>query len=782
MATARGVGGRAALAWTWRGRSSPTLGPPIVLLSGLYALALALGIATLLTPPRLVLVLGTSGTGAVRVAWDQPASNLWDRGVRWGDQVLALDGRPPTQRDAGLWVGDQVAVRGLTGRVTRVSALDLQAGRDPLPLLVLSPWFFLLGLLVVLRAPYPHVGRAAYALFGSAACALALAPAADADQVVAGVVEFAVVLLFAAAFLRFFLTFPRLRGARGWRWVLVAPLTVIALDLAGLIWPALAASAYRLRLLVLLVYLLLGAGVLVDELIRQRARDLRRGLAIMGAGTVVSILPFATLYLVPLLLHRPVRASAEHAALGLVLLPASFAYAILHHNVLDMRLLQRWLVYVLLWVLLFAPCVVVAAVLYDRSSGGPPGTGRTIAAATLLALLTTVVFGPLHGRLRRRADRLLFKDSYDYRASLQGLSRELSLAGDPATLGTEVLDTLRRLMNLDFAALLVWDGAALGVRAATGAYQPALLTALVMAAEDVGDVPRVVPLASSEGGLTVLVLLVPLRTRGDVVGHLCLGPKATGEPFRAEDHDLLGTLSGHLAALVRNAHLVGDLSAQVGALDALNERLQRAQEEEWARLAADLHDEPLQTALALQRRLVTIAGAEGGGGVAVPVALGQRLIVELRALCTSARPPVLDDLGLLAALDLLAQERGAEAGIAIALDADPVLAGRALTPATQLVLYRATQESLNNCLRHAHPRAIEIAVWRHGAMACLRVSDDGAGFTPPARLDALAAQGHRGLAGLQARVRRAGGRLDIASAPGRGTVVRVELPLAGGTP
>ncbi len=90
MATARGVGGRAALAWTWRGRSSPTLGPPIVLLSGLYALALALGIATLLTPPRLVLVLGTSGTGAVRVAWDQPASNLWDRGVRWGDQVLAL--------------------------------------------------------------------------------------------------------------------------------------------------------------------------------------------------------------------------------------------------------------------------------------------------------------------------------------------------------------------------------------------------------------------------------------------------------------------------------------------------------------------------------------------------------------------------------------------------------------------------------------------------------------------------------------------------------------------
>jgi len=60
MATARRAGGRAALARTWRG---PTLGPPIILLGGLYVLALALGMTTLLTPPRLVLVLDTSGTG-----------------------------------------------------------------------------------------------------------------------------------------------------------------------------------------------------------------------------------------------------------------------------------------------------------------------------------------------------------------------------------------------------------------------------------------------------------------------------------------------------------------------------------------------------------------------------------------------------------------------------------------------------------------------------------------------------------------------------------------------
>jgi len=482
---------------------------------------------------------------------------------------------------------------------------------------------------------------------------------------------------------------------------------------------------------------------------------------------------------------------------------------ILRHNVLDMRLLQRWLVSGLLWVLLLALCAAVAYALYNGPVGGAPSTARRkflrtvsvvlgacvtpalsaecfpangtraghgLAAAILFALLAAVAFGPLYGRLRRLGDRLLFKDSYDYRASLQDLSQGLSLVSDLDTLGTEVPGTLCRLMNLDFAALLVRDEAGLGVRAA-GAYQPTLLPALAAAVTDVRDRPRVVPLASVYGYLTVL--LVPLRTHGDVAGHLCLGPKATGEPFRDEDLDLLVTLSGHLAALVRNAQLVGELSAQVDALDALNERLQHAQEEEWARLAADLHDEPLQTALSLQRRLVAVAA--GSNGVDVPVALGQRLIAQLRALMQSARPPVLDDLGLLAALDLLAQERGAEAGTPITLAADPALSGRALAPAAQLVLYRAAQESLNNCLRHAHPRTIEIALHRHGTVARLRVSDDGGGFTAPARLDALVAHGHHGLAGLQARVQHAGGRIAVTSTPGGGTVVQVELPLAGGS-
>lgn len=99
MATARIVEHRTAPVRIWRSYRRTML---IALVSVVYAITLALNSATLLTPPRLVLVLGTAGAGVVRIAWDRPGSALWDHGVRWGDRVLVLDGHAPTRRDTGL--------------------------------------------------------------------------------------------------------------------------------------------------------------------------------------------------------------------------------------------------------------------------------------------------------------------------------------------------------------------------------------------------------------------------------------------------------------------------------------------------------------------------------------------------------------------------------------------------------------------------------------------------------------------------------------------------------
>jgi signal transduction histidine kinase len=421
------------------------------------------------------------------------------------------------------------------------------------------------------------------------------------------------------------------------------------------------------------------------------------------------------------------------------------------------------------------------AVIFARNalpSAALPEPGYSIALAAALVLLGAGAFR-LRDRLQRHLDRPIFKDSYDYRAALQQLSYDLSLVAGLESLGSSLAGRLLHLMNLEFAMLLVHSESGPRVHGAAGALEPALLPALTTAAQQVPEVPRVMPLRGS----TVAVLLIPLRTRGTLVGHLCLGPKARGEPFRAEDRALLTTLSSHLAAIVHNVQLVDDLQAKVelleaqkAALDTLNERLQRTHEEERARLAADLHDEPLQTALRLQRLL--IADGCHDAVAAHHIALADALVDQMRTICTAAGPAALDELGLAADLEVLALELGAHSGVPILLDADPELKELALSPDTKLLLYRTAQEALHNALRHACARIIRITLRRDADTVQLRVADDGSGFAVPAHMDALVTVGRLGLAGLYRRVQRAGGRFCVTSAPGQGTVVEVEFHAA----
>lgn len=315
-----------------------------------------------------------------------------------------------------------------------------------------------------------------------------------------------------------------------------------------------------------------------------------------------------------------------------------------------------------------------------------------------------------------------------------------------------LLDRLCRLMNLDFAALLVQDESGVKLRGASGRLCPLPLLAPFVTASKGNDKPRLVSLTVDERPS----FLVPLRVQDTLVGHLCLGAKASGEPFRSADRDLLDTLGGHLATLVRNAQLMNDLQQHVQALDVLNDRLEDAQEAERVRLAAELHDEPLQTALQLHRLCMSSGDRDGAGDAGSAASLTRALVDQLRAVCTAMRPPALDDLGLVAALEVLVSEVSARDELSITLDADGEFLPVYLPPELELTLYRATHEAINNCRRHAAATDIRVSLERLGDSVQLCVVDNGAGFTVPARLDSLAPEGHLSLAGLERRVARAG--------------------------
>lgn len=194
----------------------------------------------------------------------------------------------------------------------------------------------------------------------------------------------------------------------------------------------------------------------------------------------------------------------------------------------------------------------------------------------------------------------------------------------------------------------------------------------------------------------------------------------------------------------------------------------RAQEEERFRLSRELHDETVQELVVAKASLEDVFGAEGQHArlEAVNAAL-QRCIDGIRRLCRALRPSVLDDLGLVPALDWLLSEMGGRAGISMALEVEGDRLK--LTPEQELVIFRVAQEALHNVERHAHARRVVVRLLYDPDRLCLEVVDDGCGFDPVS-----VRRGSLGLAGMQERASLIGAVLDVSSRPGA-SCVRLDL-------
>jgi two-component system sensor histidine kinase DegS len=193
----------------------------------------------------------------------------------------------------------------------------------------------------------------------------------------------------------------------------------------------------------------------------------------------------------------------------------------------------------------------------------------------------------------------------------------------------------------------------------------------------------------------------------------------------------------------------------------------RAQEEERHRLARELHDETIQDLATIKASL-----GEGTGRSArfkgIDDAL-QRCIDGVRRMCADLRPSLLDDLGLVPALDwlLMELEGRTDAHTLLELAGDPVR----LEPEVELVIFRIAQEALHNVERHALAHQVTVRFISANTGVRLEVVDDGQGFFP-----LLGREGGLGLAGMRERAHLIGADLTVSSRPGE-TVVALFLPL-----
>jgi len=218
--------------------------------------------------------------------------------------------------------------------------------------------------------------------------------------------------------------------------------------------------------------------------------------------------------------------------------------------------------------------------------------------------------------------------------------------------------------------------------------------------------------------------------------------------------------------LDENAHARRDLQE-------LSARMVRAQENERRTLARELHDEVGQSLSAILMEADNAECAEAPEELRDHLAsvkrLAEKTVNEVRDLALLLRPSMLDDFGLVPALNWHAREMSKRTGLNVDVKADEEADD--LPDDHKTCIYRLVQEAVNNSARHANARTVEVVVKREGARVHFTVRDDGRGF------DTRFVRG-LGLLGMEERVRRLGGELRIDSQLGRGTLVEADLPLA----
>jgi signal transduction histidine kinase len=208
-------------------------------------------------------------------------------------------------------------------------------------------------------------------------------------------------------------------------------------------------------------------------------------------------------------------------------------------------------------------------------------------------------------------------------------------------------------------------------------------------------------------------------------------------------------------------------------LQDLSARLLRAQENERRSLARELHDEVGQSLSAILMETENAECADDPGEIREHLAsvktLAGKTANEVRDLALLLRPSMLDDFGLVPALNWHAREMTKRTGLNVVVSAGDEADD--LPDEHKTCIYRLVQEAVNNSARHANARNIEVTVKREDSRVVLSVRDDGAGF------ETRFVRG-LGLLGMEERVRRLGGQFRLNSQLGRGTLIAAELPLA----
>jgi signal transduction histidine kinase len=278
-------------------------------------------------------------------------------------------------------------------------------------------------------------------------------------------------------------------------------------------------------------------------------------------------------------------------------------------------------------------------------------------------------------------------------------------------------------------------------------------------------------------------LVLPIQRLRDSAKAVQAGDLSRRVPV--DRNDEIGELSSAFNAMTADlARSRAELERKEETRARLLEQVITAQEDERKRIARELHDETSQALTSVMVGLKVLEQrpelVEGRETLADLRALTSKTLDAVHDLALQLRPSVLDDLGLVPAVDRLAADFQRTHGIQVAFEAS-LRTGPRLPATIETALYRITQEALTNVARHAAAQSVSLLLeTRHGSITLI-VEDDGRGFDVASCMKDTQNDRCLGVFGMRERATLLGGRLTIESTPGSGTTVFVEIPHTAGT-
>jgi signal transduction histidine kinase len=425
------------------------------------------------------------------------------------------------------------------------------------------------------------------------------------------------------------------------------------------------------------------------------------------------------------------------AALTMVI-PTAVGIAILRHRLLDIDVvLSRALSYGALTAIL-----LVAYVLAVNLLSSPLEPGRPVGASLFATAVVAVAFAPLRQRIQQAVDRWLFGQRSDPYAVVSRLGERLGSTGTPEAILPAVVETVAQTLRLPYAAIELVDDENLAV--------------------------------ASFGTPAGELVRFPLGHQAQQLGSLVVGWRTRHDPISASERRLLEDLARLVSVVAYSVRVSTDLQRS-------RERLVAAREEERRRLRRELHDGlgPALAGVAFRvgavQSLVAANRDEADAQLATLRADVKAVTQEIRRVVEGLRPPALDELGLVGAIEHVVNGFGLDSGseaassLAVTVEAPQPERLHALPAAVEVAAYRIVSEALTNVFRHARATACNVRLVCGEALE-IEVVDNGTGFSSPADFGV-------GVGSMRERAEELGGRCAVESLSGTGTTVRARIPL-----